>query len=66
MKYIRIDTSKVPNKKKEVTKEELIFLLGENRFNELLKDVYNVRCETWIEVNPTPYGTSNDWVGIAW
>lgn len=68
MKYIRVNKGVIPNKTKEITKEELIFLLGENRFESLFEDktAKSMGCGILLEVNPTPYGTSEDWAGIQW
>ena len=68
MKYIRVNMGVIPNMKKEITEAEIIFLIGEDRFKELFEDktAKSLKCSVLVEVNPTHYGTSEDWVGIEW
>ena len=69
MKFIRQTRGKNGYKTKEITEKELIFLIGEDRYQWLLtedKTAQSMHCGSLIEVNPTPYGTSGDWAGIQW
>lgn len=68
MKYIRENRSRIPFKDKEITRKEAAFLLGEDRLVELEKECEKedkrLVSSVLLEVTPTYYGTSGDWVGI--
>ena len=66
MKYVRVKTNVVPNKTRDVTEAEVIFLIGEDQFKEILEEAKSSKCGVLVEVNPTHYGTSSDWIGIEW
>ena len=66
IKYIKQTRERFPYKTTEITKEELITLIGKDRLEEILNNMTlrSIGAGVLVEVTPTYYGTSDEWAGV--